>query len=856
MNIIKHIKYYYEITNENKLDTAKLLKYLDNLDIDPVTKTLMEDWIFLTNLESVKLKESLDNWHEITINQEIKVSPYTIYTILKIFNDAHPEKLLSSAALANLSLKLEFDKSQKALDSLIKIANKNRKISACIEKFKNNNKIIKNRESEVSVPFSSVKTMLMNYLQVFLDNPKVVSVREDKNISGFTAYTDGKTISLPASVSVLPSQSLNRWAYALLLGHECYHVREGSFSLNLSSLQGKDLLPHIAFGKKLFLKRFSAWHKYYYPEKPEKQLNDNDSTTDNKTGPTLPHLKIVIFHFSNIDLIFHLFNVAEDRRINKLLGEDFQLIGRIDHALTKYSLSDLPNQDLYSPRETFLRAVTLLILGYPQIYNIHPYFGKVFDEITELLFNSLPLKDVESAMLLAIKTYQIISKHPAVFENVSEFFETMRLKSNGLGGLKIPGLNPDHRKGSYFPDWEGNAFPYNFERSARTEFLDEITSSTSSGIYTEPSEGAFFVNYPKSSVEMNDHKSVNWCRYEEYDVWEKTPIQNAVEVREIPVPSSIKSNSIELVTGLTYPFSPLTYLSGPLEKRRFVEEGEEADMDRTYDFSMDLRRGITPNFRLFQDITSHSGKTIVSMIIDATISTYFPRQQVLETITPLVLSKIFCKSTMYTLNNCGFETSLHTLFDLGPRTIYMPRLKNFGELINWNQFDLLLGTLNPLMPAGFRYGAGIRHLASIAQKTMKKRPHIIVIITDNGSHYWARHIDYAIRSVLFEAFKTEQPNCSSCHEKRKECTIERCTPGLKFSNPSASNVYYPPFYEFADAIHAAESTGTIPFMVFTDDLYPETILNSKFGREKWATLLSKSDIPKVINKLSNLIRAV
>lgn len=131
---------------------------------------------------------------------------------------------------------------------------------------------------------------------------------------------------------------------------------------------------------------------------------------------------------------------------------------------------------------------------------------------------------------------------------------------------------------------------------------------------------------------------------------------------------------------------------------------------------------------------------------------------------------------------------------------------------------------------------------------------MIVLITDWASHYVTRGID--------DAFRQLTPRCYTC-QRRAQCTIEPIVPQTMLRNDTSEteslrHVYYPTFYEMADAKNAIETTSSprvAPLFVVLSSGYTPALLGETFGKDGYCYLRSAADEPHLFELISKKLRS-
>lgn len=329
-------------------------------------------------------------------------------------------------------------------------------------------------------------------------------------------------------------------------------------------------------------------------------------------------------------------------------------------------------------------------------------------------------------------------------------------------------------------------------------------------------------------------------KYPEFDIWEQRLISEAVWVEEKDWEATRSPYDFTRLAGHFTP--PRLDTTGSWQRTyRASEEGIELDIDRAYDFQVARRLGKTVGDRIFQQPWPDRSATHhrVSVVIDLSVSMeYTPPANQGE--MPIVRAILAAEGIASSLEKLAIPVALFGACDGGRRPVSLYRVREHGERF----CRAKLRSLHAVQTGGFRYGALMRHLASYHTPKSPHCRHLIVVITDWASHYVAPGLDDAFRSLPLR--------CRTC-KRRPQCSVEPIVP--QTSMPSRKDapirhVYYPAFYELADAQNAVETMcgpRVIPLFVVLNSGYTQSVLEESFGRDGFFCLQNAEDEPRLFD---------
>lgn len=650
--------------------------------------------------------------------------------------------------------------------------------------------------------FAELSGELSRLMAFFLPRqrlPNLAPVSGDE-AKGITAWTDGQSIRLPAVVSISPTRAVNEWYYVILLAHEAEHLAIGSLHFSFRSPLGSNIWERLAPRRDTFRCARSRWDG-------EEVLERISMTQMVPKGfrPHFPHLAAVFAHFENPKAIHRLFNLIEDVRVDQSLVRRYPGLVGMDELchLAGRRLATAPQA--LSAAANFEHALVECAHGLPADAYVADRYRTAYQRAEALLRNwrDEANKSVAKAIWQALDLHDILAKHlPRTdFDRLLQWLESRIKVSADEQGLRYAAM-----------------------RSSGSEELSAAEGRR--------------IKY-RGDDECEPSRPGPWLRYDEKNGWTSSLEKGVVRLRCRPWQArrSPAARPDPLVADSLMPL-PAIHGKERCRQRRYESEGVCLDTERWHASSAMRLAGVTAEGLFFVRPRRRRQPLAVSILVDLSVSMEMINSTRRERLV-LPQATGIAQALAASFTRHGFPTAVYGLHDFGRRHATLYEIKSTTAPYS----EAVFKTIHTMCVGGFRAGAGIRHLDRMASVSHPGYRHLLVMITDTGSHY----LSTGNEKMMVRHFENRCPPCTH------PCVVEPCVLSSNI-HQGPFNYYYPAAYELADMQHAvAHADCTTPLLVLLGNDYSDRALDHYLGRHHWMRFLGAHHLPLLMRNINRLL---
>ncbi len=667
--------------------------------------------------------------------------------------------------------------------------------------------------SRAAVRFSDMAKELSQLVEYFFGDTEPLPLGVDDKLEGYTAYTDGRMICLPAVADLVPDRMMCEWLYVHLMLHEITHCCSGTFSFRFSSPKGREIWDRLARRRFVFRQNRSQWDA----RARIRQLVTSGEEIMSEYRPKLPHLIAFTMHFAHFspEAVEQLFNLVEDIRIERLLARQCPVMQKIVPILTRYEELQTADPRYYSLADNFQLAMLMLAKGMEVPVHIGAAYQAAWERVREILdrCRESAIGTVDDSVAATLDLVEALEQ-ALPSSAVQELQHSLRLARAKRASLEDVLMRLEHRR------WYA-------ERDDHTGRRERV-------VY-------------HAQMELAPTEPGPYSKYPEVDAWidQRRIVPEAVWLRESPWRATRQPYPMNRAPSHYVPIQvPQAGRSGV--DRRFVSDGVDVDMGRAYDMMVARQTGRPFDDRVFrQSWLDRSPSWTVSIVIDLSISMEYRRSG--ERDTAIVRAIETTDMLARWLDRSSIPVAVYGAIDGGRRPVDLMVVKDYDEPHNSQR----IRSLHAQRTGGFRYGAVFRHLGARLPKARPHARHLVMVMTDWSAHYLYPGYDYLLGKLRLR--------CRDC-QSRVRCPIEPLVPQTEMrgspTRPKKDelNIFLPPFYEFADVRHALQTTPQIePLFVALQSGYSKRTLDETFGPDRSHALLSMADEPKLVQRIRELM---
>lgn len=614
---------------------------------------------------------------------------------------------------------------------------------------------------------------------------------------GYEAYTDGRSITLPAAIAITPRRRLNIWLYVRLLVHEIGHMKVGSFGFRFDTPAGRRIWERLRPRRD----RYRDWRSRRLPDGMAKR-------------PRVPHVVQLFEHFPHPGVLRFLHNVVEDVRVEAWICRDWPELGRIARVLHDWEEAAAVFPRFCNARSNFLRALIARSLALPTWARPHTRH-----------------RDLFARLAARLDAFRDTALHATVYDATTLAID--------LAEMLEEGLSPEDA--GHLAAQVPAAWRLRFEEVI--EALPELEKGVPVAVDLEtfdPNGPYARIEYPEGELRPLESGRPS---YPEFDAWTGGPVANVVQIEERPwVPWTRRSGGDPPVPP---PLVPLP-AGGRARRLELTAECGEWDVDRLYDMVVAARAGTAGDDRVYRRWRRARGASrwVVSLVIDQTMSMESDRPGY-GTHTPLARACSILGQIGRWFDEAGMDFGIFGGWDTGPRPSTLYVHKDYAE-----PFDpAALETIHADSFGGFRFGGIVRHLSARVSREFPGRRHLVVLLTDATCHYVVAATQERMREIDF----TE--TCRRC-EQRPNCIGEPPRHQLRSAESDAGvpTLLLPTFYAMGDFTHAMESCpGTECLFVVLDEGFTRALLDRVFGVQGWLLVTTDESQMALASRIRSIL---
>lgn len=633
-----------------------------------------------------------------------------------------------------------------------------------------------------AVDFDDMRPRLELLLRVFYQNRLPPSLGASSGPERDRACTDGSTIKLPQSVTLTPERSLNEWFYVRLLAHEVEHVRAGSLNVSFTGDDGPQLLARLASRQAIFERNSAEWSSADLLSK----LQGEGRAIPAGFAPKLPDLLAVFLHYERPRAVHGLFAITEDARIERRLAIAWPGLGRIAHRLRSFEVAGRRSLRFLPPIESLHSAIFERALGLGPWSKVPPAYALAWKEVKRILdaFRLAPDR-VGQSVIAALDIHEALER--TLTEPDWEYLQ------DRLEQAPLPAID---------------------EAKARRDLERRGPGDVPQGI---------------KLPERDPSLPGPYALYPEYDCETARLEPAVVQVREERWEAQLDRKHDEEVATAPECLRGLSGIAGNrLGSETFWSEASgEADPARVHDLITSLRAGHDADRRLCRIRSGAPRGLSVAFLLDLSVSMEHGREDSAAR-GPLARALRYCGRAVPSLVDA--TTGIFGLHDNGRRPVNLHIIQEFGEPYDGPR----LASVHALWTGGFRYGAGLRHLAARMERECPGDRHVIVVLTDAGNHYSTPGVDRMREFGL--------KSCLHCAARR--CSVEPWhgqTPPI--GSGRVAYLYQPFRYELEDVYEARTEIPDVRCLfIMLEEGYSTDAMDRHFGSGNWRHLLQDADI--------------
>lgn len=610
----------------------------------------------------------------------------------------------------------------------------------------------------------------------------------------FRVLTNGKSVLLPYTIKISENPAVNHWAFIWLMIEKVEMLLNGEITFTFSSPCGERIWEYLNYHGFIDFESHLSYSDNYLENGLYDDLYRVAQTERGDDEEKLLDCFIYPFIFRGI------FSLFEELRFHKKLITRYPSLETVGRMVRKYEGSQFYHPRFCSKMENLIQAMCVYTLDYQVPYRVHPDHEDVWTRITCILDRIIPQEDgtIYDSIESAIDIYLLLQEHLSK-DDISALENELEEVSRTIQEIQ-----------SYFFSTE-----------------PDFTEATGH----RPDKPCYSGEYEDKMVA--DSQSY---LYPEYDIWEDELQDNVARLTE-------KGSDGTTITHKAHWRNRLFWANTRSEdiQTRYREFGIDADEMKMYDFLVSLHRNTEPEQRIYRKRnTRPSSKTILSMVMDQSVSMSTKRQNE-ENDVPLHSAR---KVITALAAQCLKENRTFGLFgynDIGRQSGSLTVFKDYHQ-------SYLMGMENKMDTVtlgSFRMGLIIRHLASRIGEVANEMKHVLILLTDSGSHYFKRGQEKHL-ATLRDSY------CPACPQERN-CKYEPVSATIDFII-QGGNAFYPQYYELADVQNALQNNKEIvPFYATFDSVSDPKGLDSVFSPENWHAAMNESAIPLMLKKIRKLM---
>lgn len=657
-------------------------------------------------------------------------------------------------------------------------------------------KMARNAREEASCHFDDIESELRGLLPWFVDGADRCSLeQEHRKDEVVHASTDGQRIALPDRIALAEDLATNTYAYVRLLVHEAEHISSGSFEFSFATPRGRELWKRLE-------PRRGKFRDLWRDRKRPSLLG-----ADVQKMP-LSHLTAFFEHFEPSALARMLYNLVEDMRVERNLARKYPGLAPVVKAIDCHVASQRRAPPLESVEANFIHALIDHARAVPPNRHILRELQPAFANACGLLdtFKEGPTEEVADSLHTTLDLVE-------VFENDLPDSSSESIEQALVAGDLI-----------------------DFERQAH-RILDRGRR--------QDEEERFRDTFPWRPDHTPDLPGT-WREYPEYEAVRGSVRKRASRVREVPwdpireAPGRLPTIELPALTSATS--EEVHALRG---HRKSSPMGTKIDPFLAHAQLVSLRTGRPIRGVVFERVSRPKPRAMVSFVIDLSVSMEAERRSGGALVAPLSRATQLTNSLASRLMAGGHDVGIFGAHDGGRRSVSLHVVQDWGQDAGAER----VASLHALGAGGFRHGAAYRHLAWRGEEQRPGHPHLIVLVTDNASHYAIPGFD----RVTTELHRTRCPRCVHRHR----CPIEpRDQKIFLDAGDEEVALWHPISHETADLAHAVSSNPEVtPYLISLEDRYTDQDLDEAVGRGHWSRVLSENQFGEAARIMRRLIKA-
>ncbi len=332
-----------------------------------------------------------------------------------------------------------------------------------------------------------------------------------------------------------------------------------------------------------------------------------------------------------------------------------------------------------------------------------------------------------------------------------------------------------------------------------------------------------------------------WFKADEYDAIRGTMERGVTRVRERswrPVRESNETAQLALVPA---PRSEL------LEHHRSEDAevlyrslGMKPNLDRLHGYVTSMQAGRVADDRVFEHSVGVPRVGVFSFVVD--LSASMKGSRVSGRDSPIYRAVQLILRWASGLEASGFRVGVFGVDDFGRRSVTLRRVVDWTEPLDVSR----IASLHTTHYGGARMGVAIRLLSNRASRRMGALPHVVCVLSDTGSRYVTRGIDWLLAAHL------DREHCWKCTSPT--CHVEPNTPDMRVRPHSDMATWYPTAYEYADMSSAFRADRSmIPMLILLDDVFEPARVRDYVPTGLVDAFLTGGDLGRLDGELRNLV---
>lgn len=609
----------------------------------------------------------------------------------------------------------------------------------------------------------------------------ILSVEQSAfNILG--AYTDGKTLFLPAELNLTTDNQVNRRAYAALVALLSALPGSGTYAFDLDSCASRYDIGY-RYGGLLPNLKTNLVMEYGQRLKTIRERRGNILELVFKTGRSLivleTDLEKFFYLFPSPAFMRHLFYMLECCRVESQLAHRYDGLKQDFALLHRLAVNSLPNikapsaNDLEEQRQyAFFMALKALYLT-----RLAASLDSDTVAVLGLSGNNRQQRLVEDLQKLFRRIYMpgatVQLSAEVAFEIYNVFFESFPLSAYAV--LKHPivswrSLMDVDLEPAVVADQSPEFFPVKNQRFGHTGLGEEETQFVDLTRMSDTEK--------KQEQQRKDIKSraLRLYAYPEFDCQAQTYLPKHCALHEKVIEGGDESwyNALiheqrQVLARIVKKFQSMQPEEVELTRRWY--DGDEMHLGDAVDYAVDLQRGAAADERIYQRKVVNSRSVAVQILVDASSST----RDVIAGTTVIDLEKAALALLGSALHRLGDTFSIAAYNSNGPAAVSFFLAKDFYE--GWS--PKVRARLSAIAPwSANRDGCAIRH-ATMRLSALQEKTRILLLISDGspadkdyGDSDGSQVVPYALedtRRAILEAKRAGIiPFCLTIDLKAKE----------------------------------------------------------------------------------------